>query len=283
MKLMGGLGNQMFQYATARALSYRLDIPFGLDKFHMGSKHPYQLSNFNIKCEVIPQKLLPPRKQSNRIYWKLWRLGIMPPKLFRQKGLGYDSRINKIGNNTYLIGYWQTEKFFQDCNSIIRSDFTFKNSPSHKNLEIFQEIIETPSSISLHIRRGDYLDKKNLNIHGVCSQISYQKAVTRIGEHCSNTPTVFIFSDEPEWVSENFDLPYPFKIIDQNSPEKGIEDLRLMSICKHHVIANSSFSWWGAWLSKFEKGMVVAPSRWFASSKLFNPDIYCDDWIQLQN
>ena len=115
------------------------------------------------------------------------------------------------------------------------------------------------------------------------AQVYYQNAVRRISASCSNTPTIFVFSDEPTWVSENLKLSYPFKVISQNLPDNGIEDLRLMTICKHHVIANSSFSWWGAWLSKFENGLVVAPSRWFASSKLSNPDIYCHDWIRIQN
>jgi len=281
---MGGLGNQMFQYAAAKALSLRLGIPLGLDTFFVGTKkHPYQLSNFNIKCETIPRKILPPRKNSNRIYWYLWKLGIVLPKIFHQNGLGYDPKINQVKKNTYLIGYWQSEKFFLDYKKEIRSDFTFNIPLTGKNLEIYQEISETPSSISLHIRRGDYLSKKNLSIHGGCSQAYYQNAVRRISVICSNTPTIFVFSDEPAWVSENLKFSYPYKIIGHNFPEKGIEDLRLMTICDHHVIANSSFSWWGAWLSEFENGLVVTPSRWFTSSKLSNPDIYCDDWIQIQN
>lgn len=284
VQLVGGLGNQMFQYAAAKALSLRLDIPLGLDTFFVETKeHPHQLSNFNIKYEMIPRKFLPPRKNSNYIYWKLWKLGIVPPKIFHQNGLRYDPQINQAKKNTYLIGYWQSEKFFLDYKNEIRSDFTFNIPLTGKNLEIHQEILETPSSISLHIRRGDYLSVKNFAIHGSCSQFYYQNAVTRISASCSNTPTIFVFSDEPSWVSENLKLSYPVKIIGHNLPDKGIEDLRLMTICDHHVIANSTFSWWGAWLSKSENGLVVAPSRWFTSSKLSNPDIYCDHWIQIQN
>lgn len=283
--LKGRLGNQMFQYAAGRALSYRLRTKLGLDTYFVEkNKLPFQLHKFNIKCEQIPQKMLPPRKDSNWLNRGLWRLGLKKPKVFHQNGLGYNPNINKVVDDTYLIGYWQSEKFFIDCKKVIKSDFEIISPPTNQNLETYQEILESPLSISLHIRRGDYLKGKNPSVHGGCSLIYYEKAVSRIVEQVfHSTPNLFVFSDDPEWVSENINLPFPIRIICHNPPENAIEDLRLMSVCKHHVIANSSFSWWGAWLGRYENKIIVAPSRWFACSKLNNPDIYCNNWIKIEN
>ena len=207
----------------------------------------------------------------------------MEPKIFHQGGLGYNKLFEQVKDNTYLIGYWQSELFFKDCKKIIKSDFEFNSLPQNNNLETYQELIETNSTISLHIRRGDYLEGKHLSIYGSCSQEYYKKAVELIAENCHKTPTVFVFSDDPEWVSDNFKIPFPTRIIRHNSTENAIEDLRLMTLCRHHVIANSSFSWWGAWLGKNEHKIIVAPDLWFSSSKYSNPDIYCKNWVRIKN
>ena len=197
--------------------------------------------------------------------------------------MGFNPIKPKDLKDIYMVGYWQSEKYFRECADIIRSDFTFRIPLIDENLEAYQEILETPSSISLHVRRGDYLENKNLSIHGVCSLGYYKNAVKMIEEHCSNTPRVFVFSDDPDWVSKNLKLPYPVRYIVHNTPENAIEDLRLMTVCRHHVIANSSFSWWGAWLRSNENGKVVSPSKWFVNPNYDNPDIWCDDWLRLQN
>ncbi len=274
----------MFQYAAGRALSYRLGVSLGLDNFNCEKNTvPLQLRNLNIKAEKIPEKLLPPRKYSNRLLWTGWRLGLTKPKIFHQGGLGYNSKIQEVTDNTYLIGYWQSENFFQECKEIIRSDFEFISPPKNQNYEIYQEIMESKSTVSLHIRRGDYLSHKNLSIFSNCSQDYYEKAVRWISVNCQINPKVFVFSDDPAWVSENFNLPYQTRVIGHNSPDNAIEDLRLMTVCKHHVIANSSFSWWGAWLGKNQNKAIIAPSSWFSNSKYSNQDIYCKDWIRINN
>lgn len=284
VRLAGRLGNLMFQYATGRALSYRLGVSLGLDNyFNRENILPPEFHKLNIQTEIIPKKLLPPRKNSIRILKLVWRFGLIKPKIFHQGGLQYNPKINEVTDNTYLIGYWQSEKFFQDYKEIIRSDFEFTSPLKGQNLETYQEIIETKTAISLHIRRGDYLDQKNKLIHGTCSQEYYEQAVRVIVEQCQFSPTIFVFSDDPKWVTEHFKLPYHFRVVSHNPADEAIEDLRLMTACKHHVIANSSFSWWGAWLAENKSKMIVAPKRWFSSSKNSNPDIYCKNWVRVNN
>ncbi len=274
----------MFQYAAGRALSCRLGVSLGLDNY-TSTKNiiPHHFHHLNIKVKKIPNNLIPPRKKSNLFLWSLWRLGLRRPKIFHQGGLSYNPKIGKVTDNSYLIGYWQSESFFQDCKDIIKSDFEFISSPKLQNLDTYQEISETQSTISLHIRRGDYLTGKDESIFGMCSQEYYDKSVIWIAEHCQITPTVFVFSDDPVWVAENFKLPFRTRVIGHNSPENAIEDLRLMTICNHHVIANSSFSWWGAWLGKNKRKIIVAPDRWFSNPKYSNPNIYCKNWVRIKN
>lgn len=282
--LRGGLGNQMFQYSAGRALSLRLGVALGLyDHNSKTNSIPNQLGQFNIKVENIPKSILPPNRSSNGVLWMLWKLGLTKPKVFRQDGLGYNPKLEEASDNTYLRGYWQSERFFQNCKDVISSDFEFKSQPEGQNLEIHQEILETESSISLHVRRGDYLDRKNKSIFSSCSQEYYERAVGFIAERCCLAPRVFVFSDDSEWVSNHFKLPFEIRVISHNPAAKAIEDLRLMTACKHHVIANSSFSWWGAWLGQNPNKVTVAPAKWFADPKYSNPDIYCKAWIRINN
>ncbi len=278
------MGNQMFQYAAARALSYRLGVPLGLDTSFINSRRlSFQLEKFNLKFEKVPNSKLPPQRDKNILSWYLWKLGLKEPRIFREKTLGYDPKILYLKDNTYLIGYWQSDKYFLDLEDTIRNDFKIKLPPTGLNLETYEEIIETPETISLHIRRGDYLIERNQKIHGVCSPKYNEIAIRKIGKLCSKTPTIFVFSDDPEWVSRNFKAPFQVRLMSHNSPENAIEDLRLMAACKHHIIANSSFSWWGAWLGKNNDKVVVAPAKWFSNPKFSNPDIYCKNWVKIKN
>lgn len=278
------MGNQMFQYSAGRALSLRLGVILGI--YNHNSKTDIVsnlLGQFNIQVENIPQSLLPPSRSSNGFLWMLWKLGLTKPKVFRQGGLGYNPKFEEVTDNTYLRGYWQSEWFFQDCKDVIRSDFEFTSKPTGQNLVIHQEIQETESSISLHVRRGDYLNQKNKSIFSSCSREYYEQAVGLITEQCQITPKVYVFSDDPEWVTNHFKLPFGMRVMTHNPADKAIEDLRLMTACKHHVIANSCFSWWGAWLGQNPNKLTVALDRWFVDPKYSNPDIYCKGWIRLEN
>lgn len=164
----------------------------------------------------------------------------------------------ELGKAVYLDGFWQTERYFRNYEDLIRKEFSFRYPPNQKNAEVLKKINST-ESVCIHIRRGNFLIPKYNNHHGICPSTYYDKAVRKIVEKIPN-PTFFVFSDDKEWARENINLKFPTIFVEHNDSEKDYEDLRLMSNCKHHINANSSFSWWGAWLSK-DNGIVVMPNK----------------------
>lgn len=273
----------MFQYAAGRALSLRLGVPLGLDThFFESSKIPLDLVHFNVQIAEVPHHLFPPRKDSELLKWLFWRAGFTKPSLLHEQGLAYNSAIEKATDGTYLIGYWQSERYFNDSCDAIRSDLSPIKPPSKFNAGILEELRGIDSAVSLHVRRGDYVKNAEASrIFGTCSMDYYERAVRTIAEHCETTPVVYAFSDDVDWVSENLKLPVPVRVVRNNMGKDSCEDIRLMSACRHHIIANSSFSWWGAWLNPSANKIVVAPSRWFRSRKYLNPDIWCKDWLRI--
>jgi len=290
VKLMGGLGNQMFQYAAARRLSNVNNVPlkFDLDWFEDHStdiKREYELNIFNIQAEIATPDEIGNLKEPagkpplfSRIKKKL-QLNHKQTHI-RQKHYHFDPDILKLGSNIYFEGYWQSEKYFKDINDIIRKEFTLKPEPDRLNRKM-ADSIRSSDSISLHVRRGDYISNEITNkYHGTCSPEYYNNTIEIITSKVK-TPHFFVFSDEPEWTKENLDIKYPATYIDHNGPENAYEDLRLMSLCKHHIIANSSFSWWGAWLNPSPDKIVIAPSKWFSDSSINTNDLIPGNWIRI--
>jgi len=282
--LFGGLGNQMFQYAAGRALALRHGVPLGLDCRRLYSTNPprrYALHHFDIKAQKPEDAELPPVRKTGKLAWLAWRAGLINPPLLGQQADGYDARIERAGPATYLYGYWQSERFFAGKRDQIRRDFAFVTPASQSNLRLADEIMATPA-VSLHVRRGDYVANKKTNaIHGLCSKGYYHRALTQIATAAGICPLVFVFSDDPQWVRDNLDLPFPKRVVAENDSDHQYEDLRLMTLCRHHVIANSSFSWWGAYLNPSVSKQVVAPRQWFAAPDKDNPDICPPGWLQL--
>lgn len=288
-RLIGGLGNQMFQYAAGRRAAYinntelKLDIT-GYEKQEGITPRKYMLQIFNINedfanmNEIVRFKGL--RKNFFIRYFLKLTNRIVPyykQSYVKQKSFQFDPNILKVGKDTYLEGSWATEKYFQDVEDIIRKDFIFKNAPDARNKKRIEQIKRT-TSISIHFRRGDYvLDKKTHDFHGMCDHNYYDKAI-KIITKTINQPYFFIFSDDPKWVKNNFKIEYPVEFIDRNTGDKSYEDMRLMSLCKHNIIANSSFSWWGAWLNKNPERVVIAPRNWFKEKKLNTKDLIPESW-----
>jgi hypothetical protein len=184
-----------------------------------------------------------------------------------------------LPDNSYLSGLWQTEKYFKDCEEIIRTEFTFKQPLNKKNSEL-SETIRRKNSVSIHIRRGDYIyNSEEYKIHGLCSIDYYKKAVECIANKAGEL-TLFIFSDDIEWVKNNLKFDFPIIFVDNNVDDIH-EDLRLMSLCKHNIIANSTFSWWGAWLNNNKEKIVIAPKKWFNEFEADTKDIYPDSWMRI--
>ena len=185
-------------------------------------------------------------------------------------------------NNKYFVGYWQSENYFNSIEKIIREHFKFKPTLSEKNLRL-KKRIENSNSVSLHIRRGDYVNNASAyKTHGLCSIEYYNRAIDEIKRQVKD-PIFFIFSDDPEWVkSTDFGI-INFEIIDWNIGNLSYIDMQMMNCCKHNIIANSSFSWWGAWLNSNSKKIVISPKKWFANDVLNEQakNIVPNSWIKI--
>ncbi|MEN9919663.1 MAG: hypothetical protein RL662_2099 [Bacteroidota bacterium] len=267
--LSGGLGNQMFQYAAARALSLSCDTSLVVDLYKLQKKTSatsriYQLDVFSADPVVVSSTL------KNKLIIKSFNYLRHPTikgrlfsylKLFADKGAQYyDDQFRYLHGYETLWGYFQNENYFRKYTDTIRHDFTFKQPLNARNAEI-STMMEATNSIALHIRRGDYTNP-NSNLP-VLDIDYYKRAIRHINNKIEN-PAYFIFSDDVEWVKANLDLlPYKHQYITWNTGNDSYIDLQLMTCCKHNIIANSSFSWWGAWLNGNPAKLVIAPPIWY--------------------
>ena len=287
--IIGGLGNQLFQYAAGRALSLRLGIPLKLDVDDFGGYGLHQgfeldrliASKIELASEVDKQAVL--GWQKGRVIRRVLKKSSLAfarnKNYIVEPSFTYWSGINDLKDNIYLDGYWQSEKYFNEFVSTIRADFAFKLPLSAKNLEIASQISKV-NAISLHVRRGDYMSNKKTNsMHGVCSLDYYRNAIKNILKRVEN-PVFFVFSDDISWVESNLVIDAESVFIDHNFGIESYNDMRLMSLCHHHIIANSSFSWWGAWLGNNKNKIVIAPKQWFAKAINSN-SITPSSWLRL--
>lgn len=192
----------------------------------------------------------------------------------------YWDKFQSSPENSYLDGYWQTEKYFLAIAPLIRDAFSFVPPLTIRNQE-FADQLASCNAISVHVRRGDYVTNSAANqIHGCCSLEYYENAIKTM-LNIVNADHFVVFSDDPHWVKANLDMPSHTIFIDYNTGVESYNDMRLMSLCRHHIIANSSFSWWGAWMGGNPDKVVVAPKRWFQSALPDPSDLYCKEWVLL--
>ena len=276
-RLHGRLGNQMFQYAAAAGLAARLGTQVALDARGTIARGEGVLTRV-FDLPVVGPDPLPPLKSDGLLRYGLWRAFGSQPKFRREQGLGYNPQIEGWADGTYLHGYWQSEAYFAHVAQDIRAAFAFPEFTNTQNAEMAARIAEV-QAISLHVRRGDYV---SLNAHVLCDQAYYEAALARILQEMTGTPTVFVFSDDPQWAKDNLPLPVEKVVVDFNGPETDFEDMRLMSLCQHNIIGNSSFSWWAAWLNQHVGKQVTGPSKWFGDPNLSNPDILPPDWHRIE-
>jgi hypothetical protein len=288
--LIGGLGNQMFQYAAAKSLSVKYNTPLLLD---IGGFRNYTLHNgfelnrvFNISAEIASQAEknqvlgIYSNESIRKLVKRLKFRKLIPSFFVLEPSFKYWPKINNVPYDCYLEGYWQSDKYFKEIEGVIRSEFNFQIPLSDEN-RYLASIIDNSNSISLHIRRGDYVKNfKTLSTHGLCS-IEYYNSAIRYVLSKVQSPYFFIFSDDINWAKENIKLDFPCLFINNNFGENSYVDMQLMSMCKHNIIANSSFSWWGAWLNKNESKVVVAPQKWFVNN-LEIDDLFPKDWVAIQ-
>ncbi|MDD2340087.1 MAG: alpha-1,2-fucosyltransferase [Methanosarcina sp.] len=288
VKLIGGLGNQMFQYALGRHLAMKNNSTLKLDiqGFKSYKLRNYDLNCFNIQENIATSKdLAEVSLPSDRFIRKLRKNlevkinGVQQIQYIKERKKDFQLEILNLGDNIYLEGYWQSEKYFSDIKDVIKKEFTVKNRPDSINESFMEEIIDC-ESVSVHIRRGDYVSNPTTNqVHGFLGLEYYQKALNLMLEKIDN-PHFFVFSDDPEWGERNIKIDAPITYIKHNDA-KNYEDIRLMNTCKHHIIANSSFSWWGAWLSKNKDKVVIAPKKWFNVDTFDTEDRYVASWVRL--
>ena len=180
----------------------------------------------------------------------------------------------------YLNGYWQSEKYFKSAENKLRSELCPVNQLSEAGRKMLDEILHCPA-VSLHIRRGDYITNPSAAaVHGVCPLDYYYSAVRHIAAHVQN-PRFFVFSDDPQWAKGNLRIGFPVRFVETNGPNNGLEDMWLMKSCRHHIIANSSFSWWAAWLNDSRDKIVIAPRVWFLDRKLDDSNLIPEQWHRI--
>ena len=286
-RLKDGLGNQMFQYAVGKSLSLLKGDELFLDSswYERDAPRQYGLAAFNISAKPLGGWLKICINQLRRKHCACLRALLQACripfgfKLIVDIKKGFDDRLTKASGNIYLDGYWQSECYFKGIRDIILREFTFKNAPDPLNSAMLASISQG-NAVCVHVRRGDYLSTTNQGIHGLCDLDYYRRATEYIRSQVSN-PSFFVFSDDPQWVETNFPGVKQLTAVTHNVGCKDLEDLRLMMNCRHFIIANSSFSWWAAWLAQSSDKIVVAPKRWHVSAKLSDKDLIPERWIRL--
>ncbi len=294
VKLHGGLGNQLFQYAVGRALSYKTSSKLYLETSTFTgtsssnsepASRTLQLSNFNIQGEIVHNPIDQAPLLLGR--FKIFDLlSAISPEIAAQvclvhKDLEEPHRftpyILTMPGSTFLYGYYQSEKYFTEIRNTLRNELSIRANPTDQNRE-WKEQIEAHNSVGVHVRRTDYVEQE-----WQLPAEYYQSAIKEIYA-LSGDITLFFFSDKIEWVKENIErfLPHEFpvenvKCVDCNDGENAYEDLRLMKSCRHNIIANSTFSWWAAWLNQDKDKTVLAPAYWLRN-RVENIDIIPQRW-----
>ncbi|TXD46420.1 alpha-1,2-fucosyltransferase [Polaribacter sp. IC073] len=264
VRILGGLGNQMFQYAYAKSLEVKgFDVSLDLSGFKNYKLHGgYQLDKYHINLQNA--------KNSTVLFSR-----INPLKTIKEENLLFNEKLLSLKGNEYVKGYFQTEKYFSGIRNTLLEQFTINREIANSTKKYKKEITLAENSCSIHIRRGDYVsDSKSNIIHGTCTLDYYREAIKKVEEKYKNT-LFFVFSDDIPWTKENLVIKNATYINHKCLPH---EDILLMSLCKNNITANSSFSWWGAWLNKNNSKMVVAPKQWFVSKE---NEITCKNWIKI--
>jgi hypothetical protein len=284
-RLMGGLGNQMFQYAAARRLALVRRVPLKLDVtwFERSPDRAYALSAFNIDAALATPaevaEIRGPDAGAARLAFRLRRLSRVGYRwhAIHERFLSpVDARVLAAGDWTYLEGYWQSEKYFGDVADAIRREFAITWEPDARGRALLEQM-GMSESVSVHVRRGDYAASVERN---VCTPAYYATCVARVAERVA-APHLFLFSDDPGWVAANLRFDYPTTIVSETPARSDHADMRLMSACRHHILANSSFSWWGAWLNPRADKLVYAPRRWMNDRRVDDRDVVPEGWTRV--
>lgn len=289
VRLNGGLGNQMFQYASAKALALANNtrLLLDIDEFETYDLRDFELDKYSIKdFVVLGEKSKSIKKiNSQNIFikiLKMFHLEGLVQNYYYERGLLFDKKFLALSDEVYLEGYFQCEIYFLKIRNVLLKEFELNQELSKYSQFIKNEIKQTKNTVSLHIRRGDYVsDTSTNNVHGICDLKYYDDGISYLNEKLE-TFVIYVFSDDILWVKEN--LKYKNMVfIDSEEKRLAHEDIHLMSLCNCNIIANSSFSWWGAWLNQNKDKIVVAPKRWFADDKMQDQskNIIPKNWVRI--
>lgn len=277
VKLMGGMGNQMFQYAIGRRFSLEYGVPLGLDlsflqRRDMGPRFTYRdydLDTFHIQPDLVS----PTGAKIHQIS--------QPYFHYSPDVVATVSQLLNVGKHDVLLdGFWQTPKYFEGFESQIKQDFEFRNKiddVTEQHIVDLLGLIRSTNSVMLSIRRTDYL---NNNHHGVMGNDYFEHGSKLIAKRVDN-PKYFVFSDDHEWCVANLKIKNAVFVDSSYSGERYEYKFQLMKECKHFVISNSTFAWWPAWLSSSQDKQVIAPKQWFTDPSINTTDLIPSDWIRI--
>lgn len=288
---MGGLGNQLFQYAAGLYYSTRYRVPLVVaadpdpHAASAGYPRPFQLSMFQIQAPMRPatqiERILLTTNRRFQ-YMAAGLRGLLGVRLFEEPEpyrFCPELPAKKRARRVYLRAYWQAAGYASAVESRLREELVIKSPPSGKNLETLNRIAESPCPVSVHIRRGDYkLGPRDLTL-----PLRYYEEALNVLSQRFSSPELFVFSDDIEFARQNLCLKAPIHFVGHNDEFNAFEDLRLMAACRHHIIANSTFSWWGAWLDPRADKLVLAPRHWRGYTPSHYPDLYPAGWKTIDN
>lgn len=274
--LAGGLGNQMFEYACGRCLADRLGLPLGLDTaaLRLDSKRSYALERYSIRAQLFDSDT-PWARARRRLGWPPGRDRL---PIMKQARYVYDPELETVNGPVRLEGYWQSPRYFEPCADRIREDFALRGVVTTESATLLEEISAESSAVAVHVRRGDYVEDENVRAtHGVLGS-AYYAAARKALEAGVGPCKYFVFSDEPDSAAKAFGGDEFVRVVRRRRPVHPAEDMLAFSACRHHIIANSSFSWWGAWLRRDPTGQVFAPARWFADFEADTSALFPAGW-----
>lgn len=285
-QISAGIGNQLFQYATARAVSLRANLPLRLDLayYSIQRNRSHRLEAYNLPASPAMDDDLSPyfstlhkRRYVRRIAQTIntlrpfaWR------RIIQEKSAKFDPRLLAVRRSVYLSGFWQCERYFEDLASTIRQELTLTTPvPDCYRCALAQ--IEACESVGLVVRRGDYLNIPNTQ--GICTLEYYRRAIEVITAKAPGR-RVFVFSDDIQWCKENLAFEAEAVFVPNETPERPEEHLRILSKCRHFILANSSYAWWGAWLSPYRDKVVIGPAKWMQKAAQLG-DLLPAQWLRI--
>jgi len=289
-KLMGGHSNQLFQYAVGRALADKhgtellLDISWFDDAKDIDTPRVFELDCYQLKASLTKLEGIKVIDESGRVNLMLHKAGIgRRVRAYHEKTMAYDPVVLGLPNNTMLSGYWQNERYFKHLRPEILKEIEPVTPLSKSNQKLIDNI-QSCESVWMHVRRGDYVEDKNTNaFHGLKGADYYKKAlktlISKLPEQKAKNIEIFVCSNDIAWCKQNLKFKYPVHFVEN---KLGSDDMRVVKHCKHDIIANSSFSWWGAWLNQNPDKIVITPKVWFEDKKANSEiEIVPKGWIRL--